>query len=324
MSAHLVEEELARYLDGRLSAAERRAVEAHLAECDECLHAVGETWHILHDDRPVPADLPTPPPPRLRPVIFRPFFQAAAAALVALLAVFVWWSGRDSGHSARQVAYTGAPVPPPPVTARAPSRDKEAAPVSAGKAKADEALAKTAPPPAPAAPVVTAPLDAVAPQEREGRALAAAGSTAPSAAREEKVEAGLGATAAGEESKVVSEVDGKKAKAAPPPTQQNRPALQKGVMPQMQFLRSLERITLQGDALVADVRNPEVLVELQGAAAPLRFVLQVDRDGRVQEGVEWQIGPEEPLRAALERIARRLLFTAAATERRRVVVAVDR
>lgn len=84
-SAHPELEEIAAYLDGRLSAAERRGITAHLSVCTECLELFTETAHALEETSAgtaggevVPFDRPRRSPRRWLPA------AAAAAALVAL------------------------------------------------------------------------------------------------------------------------------------------------------------------------------------------------------------------------------------------------
>ncbi|HVF60883.1 MAG TPA: zf-HC2 domain-containing protein [Thermoanaerobaculia bacterium] len=83
-SAHPELEEIAAYLDGRLSAAERRGITAHLSVCTECLELFTETAHALEETSAgtaggevVPFDRPLRSPRRWLPV------AAAAAALLA-------------------------------------------------------------------------------------------------------------------------------------------------------------------------------------------------------------------------------------------------
>lgn len=84
-SAHPELEEIAAYLDGRLSAAERREITAHLSVCTECLELFTETAHALEETSAstaggevVPFDRALRSPRRWLP---------AAAAAAALLAV---------------------------------------------------------------------------------------------------------------------------------------------------------------------------------------------------------------------------------------------
>ena len=83
-SAHPELEEIAAYLDGRLSAAERRGITAHLSVCTECLELFTETAHALEETsagtaggKVVPFDRPLRSPHRWLPAV------AAAAALLA-------------------------------------------------------------------------------------------------------------------------------------------------------------------------------------------------------------------------------------------------
>ena len=85
-SAHPELEEIAAYLDGRLSAAERRGITAHLSVCTECLELFTETARALEETSAgtaggevVPFDRPLRSPRRWLP--------AAAAAAALLVAV---------------------------------------------------------------------------------------------------------------------------------------------------------------------------------------------------------------------------------------------
>ena len=84
-SAHPELEEIAAYLDKRLSAAERRGITAHLSVCTECLELFTETARALEETsagtaggKVIPFDRPLRSPRRWLP---------AAAAAAALLAV---------------------------------------------------------------------------------------------------------------------------------------------------------------------------------------------------------------------------------------------
>lgn len=88
------DEAIAGYLDDRLSAEERRALEAHLASCDDCRTILAESVRALEALGPAPAEAteaapPIPfPPPRARtrtPRIWLGLGLVAAAALVFLV-----------------------------------------------------------------------------------------------------------------------------------------------------------------------------------------------------------------------------------------------
>ena len=93
---HLALEDLAAYIEGKLSSAERAAITAHLADCDECFQVFAEAVRIGQDEEgevaaadPVPGGNPAPLPFDRRKVAFRwlpdaRWWPAAAAAVLVL------------------------------------------------------------------------------------------------------------------------------------------------------------------------------------------------------------------------------------------------
>jgi hypothetical protein len=107
-------ETLAAYIDGRLDAPSRAAVELHLADCDRCREVWVEADALASElDEGVPAPAPTPRPTPLsppRPLTWRAWMGALAASVALILvpaAAGLWWPGLP----ARQGA--GAPRPGP-------------------------------------------------------------------------------------------------------------------------------------------------------------------------------------------------------------------
>jgi tetratricopeptide (TPR) repeat protein len=85
------DEAIAGYLDDRLSADERRAVEEHLASCDDCRTILAESVRALDALGPAPAEAPIPPIPfpqqrvRTRRIWLGLGLAAAAAVLFLVL-----------------------------------------------------------------------------------------------------------------------------------------------------------------------------------------------------------------------------------------------
>lgn len=79
--------ELGAFLDGRLSGAEREAIERHLLDCDPCLEALVEVRAFLAH-----------PPPRARPV--EALAVAAGLILACALGFFIGWRTFVDGSEA--------------------------------------------------------------------------------------------------------------------------------------------------------------------------------------------------------------------------------
>lgn len=132
MSEHLKEEVLLPYLDGRLSAAERAPVEAHLAACVACRAQVEELRAVVGVLGEWPAVAPSPSfDAALRArvaqeaeqgtgwFVLRPAWGAALAVAVVMAAAIALWPPENTELP---------PVPPPPGVAVAPQPGRQAQP----------------------------------------------------------------------------------------------------------------------------------------------------------------------------------------------------
>jgi hypothetical protein len=139
---HLDAERLAAFMDGSLTRAERRAVEAHAADCAQCLQLLA-------------AMARTEPAPAVRrwrlPAIVRWAVPVAAAATAVALWVNVDRAAREATTPApgRVAVDALAPVPPPPNPSAAPLESQpQQKPGRLAGADADKDVAKDAARPA--------------------------------------------------------------------------------------------------------------------------------------------------------------------------------
>jgi hypothetical protein len=102
-------ETVAAYVDGRLSADERTAVQAHLAHCDSCMELVAETVHA--DEALDAAGAGTGATPTVRAFPRRYGLAAAASLLAAAAAVVIvvrvqpaWWERLTGGGADPAIA----------------------------------------------------------------------------------------------------------------------------------------------------------------------------------------------------------------------------
>ena len=155
-------------LDGELAPAERAQVEAHLATCADCtaeLAALARTLGLLHAlpaaraplgfvDRVLEAARPLPWHRRLGRRLFQPLrvklpLEAAAVALVALGAVYVFQNTPELQHAARQEQPASAPGPVPvappatPAPATGPAVSGTPAPPASTLAEPSQPATKT-------------------------------------------------------------------------------------------------------------------------------------------------------------------------------------
>src|SRR5512145_1349288 len=104
MSEHLKEESIIPYLDGRLSAAERQALGAHLSVCAECRERVDELRAVMSTLGEWTLEPPSPAfDAALRArlaeeaeqgsgwLVLRPIYGAALAAAVVLASAVALW-----------------------------------------------------------------------------------------------------------------------------------------------------------------------------------------------------------------------------------------
>jgi len=110
---HLDAESLAAFVDGRVSAEERAAMEAHLAGCEDCYEALVEVTRTLED---VAGPVATAPVVSLQaPAIAPPrrwnrtAVAILATAAVLILAVGFWWARRPTPLQTALVALADAP-----------------------------------------------------------------------------------------------------------------------------------------------------------------------------------------------------------------------
>jgi anti-sigma factor RsiW len=108
-------ETLSAYVDGTLGDRERAAVEAHVADCEECLELVTEVMHVQPEEAEAGAKPPgggvvTPPGEtagRVRPFTRRPWVWAAAAAVVLVTIRFgPFLPGRDGTQPVQRLVAT--------------------------------------------------------------------------------------------------------------------------------------------------------------------------------------------------------------------------
>jgi CHAT domain-containing protein len=85
---HPTDETLGAFLDGRLDGTQRAAVVVHLSECNTCVELLGGARRALLEVQPEEK--------RVVPMR-RPWFLAAAAAIVAIIATFALLQDRDAG-----------------------------------------------------------------------------------------------------------------------------------------------------------------------------------------------------------------------------------
>ena len=173
---------LSAYLDGEVTASERRMVAEHLSECGACTSELEELKMTVDLMRDLP-DLPVPRSFTLEraPVtadggtgLLRAARLATAAAgslaavmLVGTMAVGVFTGGADDSESAMQSDYIPAAADVPTTVPQAPV-PKAAAPVPA---------AAPAPPAAPAAAAMAAPIPETAEETKEAAAASSPSAT---------------------------------------------------------------------------------------------------------------------------------------------------
>src|SRR5262245_31221058 len=112
---HIDLEDLAAYIEGKLSSAERAAITAHLADCDECFQVFAEAVRVGQEEEDVAAaDVPGgDPPPRPfewrraarsgRPARWLPAAIAAVLVLGVGAAVYRSLLARPNGSSSNAV-----------------------------------------------------------------------------------------------------------------------------------------------------------------------------------------------------------------------------
>ncbi len=191
MTCHDAREQLSPLLDDALSAAEREALETHLATCAECrleLERLRGTVALLGRLPPVHApagfvdrvmaEATRPPwPRRLLDILFQPLrvklpLEAAAVLLVSVSALYVYQHAPEVRERARENLAPAPPSPPapgPPATPLASAVPTEAPPATR---PADETAARA--PVAPKAPAVASTPEAVAPARQAENEVTAA------------------------------------------------------------------------------------------------------------------------------------------------------
>jgi predicted anti-sigma-YlaC factor YlaD len=149
-AVHLTDEQLDDYADGVMSDAARAVVDAHLAACDQCRHALGDTREIIA--LAAREQVAVSAPAELWPMVaastihlaamrrqvlasMRGALIVGAIALVAVTAVVTWkvarWTASRNvpataapmrpGGPGRHAGHPTAPAPPPaPDAPRAP------------------------------------------------------------------------------------------------------------------------------------------------------------------------------------------------------------